>query len=243
MQQTRKLVGRVTPPGNNGPDTDADGKVIDPVRPRCGAHSRRTGRPCRNWAMANGRCRLHGGKSTGPKDKEKASASKLGNKHTVEHGLYAVGMHPEEKDIYGTIAIGSLQDEIKMTKLLLRRACRAQLLWEVARGEINATENHSVREVMIESGLYDVDELITETGVAGVDKEGNIIDIDKQRIARRKTSFADEIRHYERLLAKLEETHARLQEAGTDEDTVARLAEDLRAFTDNAGALMPGGEL
>lgn len=33
--------------------------------PRCGAHSRRTGKPCRNGAMANGRCRMHGGKSAG----------------------------------------------------------------------------------------------------------------------------------------------------------------------------------
>jgi hypothetical protein len=33
--------------------------------PRCGAHSRRTGKPCRNGAMANGRCRMHGGTSTG----------------------------------------------------------------------------------------------------------------------------------------------------------------------------------
>jgi len=30
----------------------------------CGAHCRTTGKPCRNWAMANGRCRMHGGKST-----------------------------------------------------------------------------------------------------------------------------------------------------------------------------------
>jgi hypothetical protein len=29
--------------------------------PRCGAHSRRTGQPCRNGAMPNGRCRMHGG--------------------------------------------------------------------------------------------------------------------------------------------------------------------------------------
>ena len=35
--------------------------------PRCGAHSRRSGQPCRNPVMANGkgRCRMHGGKSTG----------------------------------------------------------------------------------------------------------------------------------------------------------------------------------
>ena len=33
--------------------------------PRCGAHSRRTGAPCLAPAMKNGRCRMHGGKSTG----------------------------------------------------------------------------------------------------------------------------------------------------------------------------------
>jgi len=31
----------------------------------CGAKSKRTGKPCRQPAMPNGRCRLHGGKSTG----------------------------------------------------------------------------------------------------------------------------------------------------------------------------------
>ncbi len=36
--------------------------------PRCGARSKRTGKPCRGAAMPNGRCRLHGGKSTGPRD-------------------------------------------------------------------------------------------------------------------------------------------------------------------------------
>lgn len=31
----------------------------------CGAHCRTTGQPCKNHPMANGRCRMHGGKSTG----------------------------------------------------------------------------------------------------------------------------------------------------------------------------------
>ena len=37
---------------------------------RCGAHSRRTGKPCLQPAMKNGRCRLHGGKSTGPRTEQ-----------------------------------------------------------------------------------------------------------------------------------------------------------------------------
>jgi len=33
--------------------------------PRCLAHARTTGQPCKNASMKNGRCRMHGGKSTG----------------------------------------------------------------------------------------------------------------------------------------------------------------------------------
>jgi hypothetical protein len=40
------------------------------LAPRCGARTRRTGCPCRAPAMRNGRCRLHGGKSTGPRPLE-----------------------------------------------------------------------------------------------------------------------------------------------------------------------------
>lgn len=36
-----------------------------PMKLRCGARARTTGKPCKNWAMPNGRCRMHGGKSPG----------------------------------------------------------------------------------------------------------------------------------------------------------------------------------
>lgn len=38
--------------------------------PRCGATCKRTGQPCRGAAMPNGRCRMHGGTSTGARTKE-----------------------------------------------------------------------------------------------------------------------------------------------------------------------------
>src|SRR5262249_31930168 len=38
--------------------------------PRCGACSKRTGKACQGAAMPNGRCKLHGGKSTGPRTPE-----------------------------------------------------------------------------------------------------------------------------------------------------------------------------
>ncbi|WP_416545734.1 HGGxSTG domain-containing protein [Limnohabitans sp. DCL3] len=37
----------------------------NPMQARCGAHCRTTGNPCQNFPMPNGRCRMHGGKSTG----------------------------------------------------------------------------------------------------------------------------------------------------------------------------------
>jgi len=42
-------------------------KALDALRlaPKCEAHCRTTNAPCKSAAMANGRCRMHGGKSTG----------------------------------------------------------------------------------------------------------------------------------------------------------------------------------
>jgi hypothetical protein len=39
--------------------------MINPMKPICGAHARTTGNPCQKQPMENGRCRLHGGLSTG----------------------------------------------------------------------------------------------------------------------------------------------------------------------------------
>jgi hypothetical protein len=52
--------------------------------PRCGARNR-AGEPCRAPAMVNGRCRFHGGKSTGPRTKD--GLERLRAARTV-HGFY-----------------------------------------------------------------------------------------------------------------------------------------------------------
>ena len=53
--------------------------------PRCGAKTRK-GTPCRAPAMANGRCRMHGGKSTGPRTPEGLERSRKAN---WKHGYYS----------------------------------------------------------------------------------------------------------------------------------------------------------
>jgi len=50
--------------------------IMANAAPRCGARSKRTGKPCRAAAMPNGRCKVHGGKSTGPRTPEGLERSK-----------------------------------------------------------------------------------------------------------------------------------------------------------------------
>lgn len=53
--------------------------------PRCGARTR-SGGACRSPAMRNGRCRLHGGKSTGPKTQEGLERMRRAK---TKHGNYS----------------------------------------------------------------------------------------------------------------------------------------------------------
>ena len=53
---------------------------------KCGAKARTNNyKPCRQPAMANGRCRLHGGLCTGPKTDEGRLRVKEAN---IKHGFY-----------------------------------------------------------------------------------------------------------------------------------------------------------
>ena len=63
--------------------------------PRCGAKTRK-GTTCRAPAMTNGRCRMHGGKSTGPRTPEGLERSRKAN---FKHGFYSVELLEERKFI------------------------------------------------------------------------------------------------------------------------------------------------
>jgi len=75
---------------------------------RCGAKTR-TGTPCRSPAMPNGRCRMHGGKSTGaPK----------GNKNAWKHGHYSKGAKSER-----ALLKNLLTEAASLRKLLSKSEC------------------------------------------------------------------------------------------------------------------------
>ena len=61
--------------------------------PRCGARTR-SGTPCQSPAMANGRCRMHGGKSPG---------APRGNSNALRHGLYSAEAISERRELAALI--------------------------------------------------------------------------------------------------------------------------------------------
>lgn len=59
------------------------------MNPMCGAKTKGTGKPCQRHPQKNGRCRLHGGLSTGPKTLEGIQRIRKAN---IIHGYYSKEM-------------------------------------------------------------------------------------------------------------------------------------------------------
>src|SRR5687767_12522588 len=74
---------------SNEPHASGWAKHLELARaaPRCAAPRKSDGQPCRQGAMPNGRCRMHGGMSTGPRTPEGLERSRKAN---WKHGHYSV---------------------------------------------------------------------------------------------------------------------------------------------------------
>src|SRR5215207_1589781 len=68
---------------------------------RCGARRKRDGKPCCQPAMPNGRCRVHGGLSTGPRTPEGLERSR---KSDWKHGYYSAKAKAERRQSRATLA-------------------------------------------------------------------------------------------------------------------------------------------
>ena len=78
--------------------------------PRCGARSKRTAKPCQGAAMPNGRCKLHGGKSTGPRTPEGLERSRRAN---WKHGHFSREAKAERSRLRAAILVlRDLRDSI-----------------------------------------------------------------------------------------------------------------------------------
>lgn len=88
------------------------------ARKLCGAKTRK-GNPCRNHAMTNGKCRMHGGKSTGaPKNNKNGLVT--GERESIIFDY----LDDEEKDLLKEIDLNKLNqidNDIKLIDIRLRR--------------------------------------------------------------------------------------------------------------------------
>ncbi len=75
---------RENPETRTGPLRNGNPLGNPNLAPRCGAKTH-TGNPCQAPAMSNGRCRMHGGASTGPRTPEGRARISAAN---TTHGFY-----------------------------------------------------------------------------------------------------------------------------------------------------------
>lgn len=74
------------------------GMALAQSAPRCGAKTRRQS-PCQGAAMSNGRCRMHGGSSTGPRTAEGLARLRAAR---TKHGLRSTAAS-ELRDLVRTL--------------------------------------------------------------------------------------------------------------------------------------------
>jgi hypothetical protein len=86
----------------------------------CGAKTR-SGEPCKRHAIPGSkRCKLHGGKSSGPKDQ-------AGNRNAAKPGsIYSKYLTDEEQADFQAAEIDQIDQELRLTKVLLNRVLMAK---------------------------------------------------------------------------------------------------------------------
>lgn len=98
--------------------------------PICSGRSRRTGLPCKNLAMANGKCRFHGGKSTGPKTAE--GRQRIVEANLVHGGYQTIWLEhltDEEREMYDLIPVDAqkvLEDSLRLITIRETRMLKMQ---------------------------------------------------------------------------------------------------------------------
>lgn len=105
---------------------------------KCGATTRQ-GSACKDIAMANGKCKRHGGKSSGPIEPLRGEKSPV-----RKHGIYEAYYTDEEKAL--DIQLGSVDGELELVRIRLRRTLVARAKWEeeIAKGRAERQEDGSL---------------------------------------------------------------------------------------------------
>lgn len=120
---------------------EAERRAMQPGNRKCGAKTRK-GTPCADIAMANGRCKRHGGKATGPKVPNTSAATEAARKVTTTHGIYSRFLTEEDRALYDAAEIGAVDAELRLMRMRLARTVKARAAWEAElRGEVDGRES------------------------------------------------------------------------------------------------------
>lgn len=109
----------------------------------CGAKTRARG-TCKQLAMTNGRCRYHGGLSTGPKDTTNSS------RNALKHGIYATRFSDEEMELAQGFRLGTVDEELHLMRVRLGRVLEME---HQAAGEpvlVEVIERHVNKETGVQ---------------------------------------------------------------------------------------------
>jgi|SRR5690625_676142 len=175
---------------------------------RCGAKTR-SGTSCKNYAMPNGRCRLHGGKSTGaPPEKMKK------NSNARTHGLFAKYMPEETLEIYRELSNNTLSP--------------LDYLWE----NIKMLEAQIIRSMQI-MHVKSKDEMIKEVKKAKENLDGREIEFEFQFAWDRQATFMNSL---SRSMAELRNMLKQYVELSTHDDDRLLEVKRMQAQIDKTNA-------
>ena len=111
------------PPPHSRPLRNGNPAGNPNLAPRCGAKNR-AGCPCRAPAMPNGRCRLHGGKSTGPRTPKGIASRATAN---TRHGRQSAPKRAEKLYLRTLIQRARLKADARRLQAWLPKAMAARL--------------------------------------------------------------------------------------------------------------------
>jgi hypothetical protein len=163
----------------------------------CGAKTR-SGQACKASPIkGKRRCKMHGGMSTGPRK---------GTRNALKHGIYSDVLSPEDKKTYDRIELGSIDDEIRIARIQLRRALQEQ---ERQRSFADAGIDELRRTMEVQE--------IKSTSIAGQTQQ--------LEIKRTRKDYSKRIGQLLRLIAELEARKLELGQAnpGSADEIAAKI--------------------
>lgn len=165
-----------------------------------------------------------------------------GGKYSMCKSLYTRSFSPEEANLYGQLAIGTLEQEIKLLKIQLLRLLEAQREWDESKVRLMAAIQAEDGTIRTPAEIY---QTLTLDGyeikkVEGIDARGQPIDSTEKHVKLRKSGFESKIHSTLLLIGKLEAQHKELLKQDIpDSERIMQIARDLRSFTQAADKTVP----